>query len=118
MPPEQCRPRDHPGRIGPASDVWGLGATLHHAVAGRPPFPRGRDAGSSEEPEVRWPQLVRAPEPLPKGVPETLRELIAATLAPSPGDRPSAAEAALALEPLVAELPRKLVFGRLGTRAR
>jgi len=118
MPPEQCRPKEHPGEIGPASDVWGLGATLHHAVSGAQPFPREPGAGSSDDPELRWPQLVRAPEPLPERVPKPLRELIAATLSPTPADRPSAADVALALEPLVAELPRKLLFGRFGTRAR
>jgi eukaryotic-like serine/threonine-protein kinase len=118
MPPEQCAPREHPGEIGSASDVWGLGATLHHAVSGREPFPRRRGAGGSDDPLERWPQLERAPEPLPKGVPADLRELISATLAPAPAARPSAAEVALRLEPLVETLPRKLAFGRFGMRAR
>ena len=39
MPPEQCDPAGHRGEIGPAADVWGLGATLHHAVSGSVPFP-------------------------------------------------------------------------------
>ena len=118
MPPEQCRPKERPGEIGPASDVWGLGASLHHAVSGREPFPRAEGAGSSEDPTVRWPQLENPPEPLPKSIPAPLRELIAATLAPAPADRPSAGEVALALEPLVEALPRRLAFGRFGMRAR
>jgi serine/threonine protein kinase len=118
MPPEQCLPREHPGEIGPASDVWGLGATLYHAVAGDVPFPRERGARESDDPLVRFPQLAAEPRPLARDVPEALRDLIAATLAPEPADRPAAGEVALALEPLVAELPRKLFFGRLGTRAR
>jgi eukaryotic-like serine/threonine-protein kinase len=108
MAPEQCRP---PGEIGPASDVWGLGATLHHAVSGRQPFPRTTGG-------PRWPQLENPPAPLPKHVPATLRELIGATLAPAPAHRPTAGEVALALEPLVEALPRKLAFGRFGMRAR
>ena len=67
---------------------------------------------------MRWPQLVREPEPLSRDVPRALRELIAATLAPAAGDRPAAADVALSLEPLVAELPRKLAFGRFGMRSR
>jgi eukaryotic-like serine/threonine-protein kinase len=118
MPPEQCLPKDHQGEIGPASDVWGLGATLHHALSGREPFPRVRGTGASEDPVARWPQLEHAPQPLPKQVPPPLRELIAATLALDPADRPSAGDVALALEPLVAELPRKLAFARFGMRAR
>ncbi len=118
MPPEQCDPEGHPGDISPASDVWGLGATLYHAVVGEVPFPRERGAGSSDDPLARWPQLGREVEPLPRDVPTALRELITHTLAPAAADRPSAGEVALALEPLVAELPRKLAFGRFGMRAR
>jgi serine/threonine protein kinase len=118
MPPEQCVPEEHPGEIGPASDVWGLGATLYHAVAGEVPFPRERGARESDDPEVRFPQLVAAPRPLDRDVPAALRELIAATLSPAPQDRPAAGEVALALEPLVARLPRKLLFGRFGARGR
>jgi serine/threonine protein kinase len=111
MPPEQCAPGEHVGEIGPASDVWGLGATLHHAIAGETPFPRGSD-------DERFPQLTQSPRPLPRDVPAALRELVGATLAPSAGDRPTASEVALSLEPLVAQLPRKLLFGRRGTRVR
>ena len=38
MAPEQCDPAR--GAIGPPADVFGLAATLHHAVGGRRPFPR------------------------------------------------------------------------------
>jgi serine/threonine protein kinase len=118
MPPEQCAPADYPGAIGPASDVWGLGATLHHAVSGAVPFPRPRGARESEDPLARFPQLEANPEPLPGRTPEPLRALIARALAKDPAQRPSAAELAMELEPLVAELPRKLVFGRWGARTR
>jgi serine/threonine protein kinase len=118
MAPEQCLPAERRGEIGPASDVWGLGATLYHAVSGRPPFPRRPGAEASEDPIVRWPQLELPPQPLPRHVPAPLRELIGATLAPDPAGRPAAGDVALALEPLVDALPRKLAFGRFGMRAR
>ena len=57
MAPEQCLP-GRAGVVGPPADVFGLGATLHHVLAGAPPFPRERGARDSRDPEVRWPQLV------------------------------------------------------------
>lgn len=118
MPPEQCAPTEHPGAIGPASDVWGLGATLHRAVSGAVPFPRPSEAADSEDPLVRFPQLEAEPQPLPGSTPEPLRRLIASALAKDPAERPTAAELAMELQPLVADLPRKLTFGRGGTRLR
>jgi eukaryotic-like serine/threonine-protein kinase len=118
MPPEQCAPRDHPGAIGPASDVWGLGATLFHAIASEVPFPRPRGSSASDDPAVRFPQLHEDPRPLPPSTPEPLAALVERMLAKRPEERPSASEVVLALEPLVAKLPRKLVLGRHGARAR
>ena len=112
MAPEQCHPRAFPGAIGPPADVFGLAATLHHAAAGSVPFPRGPDDRDSDDLEVRFPQLARPPEPLPGAVPEGLRELVADGLAPDPASRPTAAELAMGLEPLVAALPARAPSGR------
>jgi serine/threonine protein kinase len=116
MAPEQCDPERFPGMVGHASDVWGLGATLHHAVAGERPFPRPEGAKESDDPHVRFPQLDGAARPLPGEVPAELRELISATLESEPAARPTAGEVATRLEPLVAELPRKMTLSRRGFR--
>lgn len=116
MAPEQCDPERLSALIGPPSDVWGLGATLHHALSGARPFPRKRGARHSDDPLARFPQLAARPEPLPSRVPAGLRELIESMLDPDPASRPSAAEVAAALEPLVAELPSKLTLSRRGAR--
>jgi serine/threonine protein kinase len=102
MAPEQCDRAF--GTIRPPADVFGLAATLHHAVGGRRPFPR-RDG-------ERFPQLARDPEPLPRRVAGELASLLGAGLARDPAARPSAAEFAAGLEPLVAAMPRRLVLGR------
>ncbi len=46
MAPEQCDPAAR-GPMGPASDVFGLGATLYHAASGRKPFDPGPGRGRS-----------------------------------------------------------------------
>ena len=104
MPPEQCAPKERRGEIGPRSDVFGLGATLFHAVSGEKPFP--------SDPEMRFPQLVHPPIDMPGHVPDSVAELIEEMLEPDPSDRPSAAEVAARLEPLIADLPSKLKLSR------
>jgi serine/threonine protein kinase len=109
MAPEQCGdPTGEP--IGPATDAWGLGATLFHAIAGEKPFP----TGSGEAGPERFPQLTEAPRPLPGHVPEPLRELIVDLLDREPGGRPSCGETVERLEPLVAELPSRMSLSRRG----
>jgi serine/threonine protein kinase len=111
MPPEQCNPR---GDVGPPADVWGLGATLYHAVAGKLPFRRPRSRDDDAQLEDRFPQLEDEPRPWPRPVPAKLGDAILACLEKDPAARPTAAEFATLLQPLVAELPSKLAFGRRG----
>jgi eukaryotic-like serine/threonine-protein kinase len=113
MAPEQCDPQDGVP-MQPASDVWGLGATLHEAIAGEPPFGRGSDDPDAT-PGERWPQLVRDPDPLSTDVPAALAVTVRACLERSPSDRPTAAAAGAALEPLLRR-PRRLVLNRLRPR--
>jgi eukaryotic-like serine/threonine-protein kinase len=55
MAPEQCEVARF-GELGPATDVWGLGATLYEALKGEPPFHADGE---------RFPQLRHGPAPLP-----------------------------------------------------
>jgi serine/threonine protein kinase len=112
MAPEQCRPV--PNRIGPPADVWGLGVTMHEALAGRPVFPAGAE-GDDAPLEARYLQLVERPAPLPTNVPPELREPVEAALAPDPSDRPTAREMAEAIEPILRR-PRRLALNRLKPR--
>lgn len=99
MAPEQCRRET----LTPATDLFGLGATLYEALTGMQPFSRG-DA-QAEEPEVRFPQLGEEPLPvveLRREIPPQLGALVMRCLAPDPQRRPrSALECAIALEGVI-----------------
>ena len=113
MAPEQAlAERNGQPPMGPPADVFGLGATLHHCISGRRPFPRPKEARQSDDPAVRFPQLERPAEPLPSGVDARLRSLLEAMLERDPLARPTAPEVTEALEPLVSELPRKISLSR------
>ena len=116
MAPEQCLPnKEH--KIGPAADVWGVGATLYQAAAGRRAWDRPKDRDDNDV-NARFPQLATPPPPLPKEVPPLVAETILACLSYDPADRPTAHEVAERLEPVVAALPTKHRLGRLRPRMR
>jgi eukaryotic-like serine/threonine-protein kinase len=117
MAPEQCDAAARPGEIGTPADVFGLAATLFHAVAGSVPFPRPKGARESGDLHVRFPQLRETPIDLPPETPPALAEAIYAGLDKDPAKRPAAAEIAGALEPLLATLPRKLTLTKRGAKA-
>ena len=110
MPPEQCVGESAGARIGSAADAWGLGATLFHAISGEKPFP----AGSGDEGPERFPQLEQRPRDLPSQMPESLRMLLVELLDRDPARRPSCGDVVERLEPLLAELPRKVSLTRRG----
>ena len=103
MAPEQAAPGPY-GVPGYASDVWGLGATLFHAVAGYRPFAQGDP--EAREASARFPQLLAPPAELPDDVPAVVTKAIHAMLEPDPADRPLPHEVAEALEPELAGLPK------------
>jgi serine/threonine protein kinase len=125
MSPEQVRG----GELGPAADVWGIGAVLFEAATGEPAFDDPNadelDEPGSDEPyeesasddlptnerfdESDYPQLtttVRRADEL-RALPEEMADLIAACLAPEAARRPSIPELLRALEPIARLPPRE-----------
>ena len=82
--PEQYSPE---GRFGPATDLFGLGATLYHALTGAPPTPGMERLVAGGQ----------APAPLPSSVPLGLRQAVEAALHCRVEDRPADAASFRAL---------------------
>jgi len=108
MAPEQCDP-PQAGRPGHASDVWGVCATLFHAICGFTPFTTGDQ--SARDVAARFPQLVEAPREMPSHVPAEVADVVHAGLDPEPEKRPLPHELAEALEPVLARQPRAVLAG-------
>jgi serine/threonine-protein kinase len=108
MAPEQCDPPAS-GTPGPASDVWGLGATLFHAIAGYRPFDDGDpDADGAAD---RFPQLADLAYALPDTVASDVSKVVLACLEPDPDDRPLPHELAEGLQPALERAPKGRLAG-------
>lgn len=99
MSPEQWEPERY-GEPSPASDVWGLGATLFEAVAGYRAY------------ELPTDELAV----LPDRVPADVAKVIGACLEIRPADRPAPHEIAEALEPVLDGQPPVRLGGGLRSR--
>lgn len=115
MAPEQCDPTL--GGIGPAADVYGLGATLYEAITGRVPFLRPRDF-DREVPEARFPQLRGHAVPPLSDCPSALAEIVSVCLSFEPAERPTAGEVGDRLEPLIEAVKPRRILGRARPRLR
>ncbi len=83
--PEQLRGE----RASPASDLYGLGATLYAIAAGRAPYTTG---GEDSVAAILYRIATEPSPPLqPLGLPPDLARLIAALMAREPADRPASA---------------------------
>ncbi|KAA3604494.1 MAG: serine/threonine protein kinase [Planctomycetota bacterium] len=103
MSPEQAR---DPSDLGPEADVYSLGATLYHALSGRPPF-LGSGVG-----EVIHRVLHTEAEPLPAQVPEELQAVVAVAMAKEPENRYARArDLGNDLERVLVGIPPRLVAG-------
>jgi serine/threonine protein kinase len=103
MSPEQWDP-DRYGEPSPASDVWGLGATLFEAVAGYRAHAEP-SRGPTDE-----------PADLPERVPAEIVKVVHACLEQRSADRPLPREVAEALEPVLDRQPPVRLGGGLRPR--
>jgi eukaryotic-like serine/threonine-protein kinase len=88
--------------VGPAADVYGLGAVLYELLAGRPPF----EDASLEALVLRHREEEVAAPPLPPAVPPEVEDVVMRALARVPAHRPaSAADLAHELRSALGEAP-------------
>ena len=107
LAPEQADPGAEPP--GTPADVFGLGATLYESCAGYRPW-SSKDLVAQGGART-YPQLQKPPRDLPRQVPPVIAEIVLRCLARRPEDRPTAAEVAESVGPLIARLPKPVLGG-------
>lgn len=101
MSPEQAR--GELDRVGPASDVYSLGATLYHLLAGRAPLAQETDLGVVLSRVGRG--EIEPPSAVARGIPRVLESICLKAMALRPENRhPSAADLAADIEHYLADL--------------
>ncbi|MAT67972.1 MAG: hypothetical protein CMJ58_00435 [Planctomycetaceae bacterium] len=103
--PAYMSPEQAAGRLdllGPASDIYGLGATLYHLLTGAPPF-----AGADDDLQRRVQQgQFRPPREIRRAAPAALEAICLRAMSRRPGDRyATAGELALDVERYLADEP-------------
>ncbi|GLW34839.1 serine/threonine-protein kinase, partial [Actinoplanes regularis] len=89
--------------VGPAADLYALGAVAYHCLTGRPPF-------EGDAISVALRHVSAKPEPLPTSLPFPVRALVARALAKDPAHRhPSAAAMAAAAASAIGGAPAHLL---------
>jgi serine/threonine-protein kinase len=104
MAPEQV---SNAHRVDERADVYSLGCTLYHFLAGRPPF---ADAHPVARPGYHLTQEPPPVEQFRPDLPEGLADVVRRMMAKQPGQRyQTAAEVAAALEPFTGPAPAETV---------
>ncbi|MEU8782273.1 protein kinase [Streptomyces sp. NPDC048637] len=93
--------------VGPATDLWAVGALLYRSVQGQPPFP--------EDNAVELAQLVCSQPPAVAEECGALRPVVESLLRQDPADRPDAEELSGWLRSLIRTAPEPEVGSRLVT---
>jgi serine/threonine protein kinase len=104
MSPEQAEGRT----AGPAADLYSLGCTLYHMVAGHPPF---EALTAVEVVRMHAVSRPRPPHESNPEIPEAVSNLILAMMAKKPDDRPNGARR---LAEMIVETRREVESGRFG----